>query len=300
MNVIVLSHIWPETVERLQEGHRCVVEPDPPEAQKLELLREAEVVILRSPVRLDRAAIDAAPRLKLILRAGMGLDSIDAGYAALRGIEVVCVPLSAESVAEHTIALTLALLRRIPWLHTTLVENRWEKHSGLGRDLRGRTLGLLGFGRIGRATGRLAAAFGARVIACDRSPEKPEKQGHSARFVDLDELFETSDVVAVQVPLDDGTRGLVDAGRIESMKDDALLIHVGRGGVVDEGALAAALKSGRLGGAALDVFEVEPPVDHPLLGLDNFVGTPHCAAQTVESQREIGTRILEVLREFES
>lgn len=299
MNVAVFSHVWPESLEELQRRHRCRVEINPDSERKRALIADADVAIIRSPVRLDRPTLEAAGRLKLILRAGMGADSIDVDFARRRGIGVVLVPLSADSVAEHTFGLLLSLYRRIPWLHRTVCEGRWAKHTGLGLELAGKTLGLVGFGRIGIRTAEIARAFGMDLLAFDRSPNKPHKRDAAARlgvrFLSLDELFATADAVAIQTPLNEQTRGLIGERLIGRMKPRAVLINVGRGKVVDEQALCEALRQGRIGGAALDVFANEPPGDSPLLGLDNFIATPHVAAQTVEAQRKIGADVVRIV-----
>ena len=176
-----------------------------------------------------------------MVRAGAGLDNIDREAIERRGIEIVCVPLSAQSVAEHTIGLLLALYRNIPWLHQSLGQGRWEKHHRYGRELAGKTMGLLGFGRIGICTARIAKAFGMPRLAHDRSPAKPHKQQAAGElgvaFVALRDLFAGSDIVAIQIPLDDDHRGMVGRELLGLMKTDAVLVNVGRGPLVDETAL---------------------------------------------------------------
>jgi D-3-phosphoglycerate dehydrogenase len=183
-----------------------------------------------------------------------------------------------------------------------LREGRWEKHGNYGLDLFGRQLGLLGFGRIGQRTAELGKAIGMTVIGSDRSPEKPAKQEAAARlgvrFVSLAELFASTDVVVMQTPLDETTRGLVDGRLLATMKRSAVLINVGRGGTVDETALYESLRDGRLAGAALDVFAREPPGASPLLTLPNFVGTPHVAAQTEDAQARVGTSVVRIIDAF--
>jgi D-3-phosphoglycerate dehydrogenase len=302
MNIVILSHIWPAAIEHLRVRHRTHLAMGTASIDLPELLHEAEVVVLRSGVRLDRAALESARKLRLIVRAGTGLEGIDCETARERGIRVVNVPLSAESVAEHTLGMMLTLFHQIVRHDAALRAGRWEKHSGFGRDLFGRHLGLLGFGRIGQRTAELARAFGMTVSACDRSPHKPAKQEAALRlkvdFVSLDELFTTSDVLAIQTPLNDSTRGMVDRRLLATMKTDAILINVGRGGTVDETALYEALLAGRLAGAALDVFQQEPPGDHPLLTLSNFVGTPHVAAQTQDAQERVGLSVVRIIDAF--
>lgn len=299
MNVVILSPIWPDAIACLQARHRCTVALQPGPAEVRQLLAEAEVVVLRSGVRLDRAALEAAPRLRLIIRAGVGLDSIDVRCAEERGIRLVVLTHSADAVAEHAFALLLALARKLSFLHRRLQEKHWEKHSGLGQQLGGKTLGLLGFGRIGQRLAELASAFRMRLLAHDRSPDKPEKQEAASRlgvrFVGVDELFAQADSVSIQAPLTPQTQNLVDARLLGLMKTGAFLVNVGRGGIVDEQALCEALRQGRLAGAALDVWAVEPPGEHPLLRLDNFIGTPHVGAQTVQAQQHIGEAVVRAI-----
>lgn len=297
--IAILSPIWPDTIARLQQAYDCRVAFHPGPDEPSRALAAAEIIVMRSPVRLDAAALATAPRLRLIIRAGMGLEGIDLECARRRGIAVVLTPLSAESVAEHIFGLMLSVARRIPQHHAALRAGRWEKHGSFGWDLRGRTVGLVGFGRIGRRAAEIARAFGMRLAATDRSPEKPAKQSAAeclgVRFLALEDLLRDSDIVSIQTPLTGETRGLLDAQRLARMKPGAVLINVGRGGIVDEAALCEALRSGHLGGAALDVFAQEPPGFSPLLALDNFVGTPHVAAQTLEVQREIGETVERIL-----
>jgi D-3-phosphoglycerate dehydrogenase / 2-oxoglutarate reductase len=300
LNIAVLSAIWPAAIEQLQRRFPVQVALEPALAKGA--LPTADVAIIRSGVRLDRHALDMSPRLMLIVRAGSGLDGIDIEAARQRNIRIISAPLSAESVAEHTLALMLALSRQIIKHDAALRAGRWEKHSSHARDLFGRHLGLLGFGRIGRRTAELGQAFGMRISACDRSCEKPEKQAAAERlgveFVSLETLFQTAEVVTIQTPLNHQTRKLVDRRLLSMLRPDAILIHVGRGGTVDEAALYEALRDGTLAGAALDVFEREPPGAHPLLELSNFLGTPHVAAQTVDAQARVGAAVVRIIEAF--
>lgn len=302
MKIAILSPIWPATIEQLERRYCCVAALNPSVEEKTRALAEAEIAILRSPVVLDRRTLERASRLRLVIRAGMGVDTIDLECAHERGIEVVLVPLSAQSVAEHVFALILAVCRRVPWLHRTLVDGRWEKHNTYGREVFGKTLGIVGFGRIGVCVADIAQAFRMTLLAYDRSPGKPAKQAAAARlgvqFTDLERLCSTADIVTIQLPGGDATHGLFGARLLGLMNPDAVLVNVGRGGIVDEEALYVALRDRRIGGAALDVFASEPPRGSPLLALDNFVGTPHVAAQTVEAQEKVGHDVLEVVDAF--
>jgi phosphoglycerate dehydrogenase-like enzyme len=302
MNVAILSPIWPGAVEELKSRHRCTVAAGGGPEEVRRLLADAEAAVVRSNVRLDRAALEAAPRLRLVLRAGAGLDGIDLDCARERGVRVQPLASSVDAVAEHAFALLLALARKVAWLHRRLCEGSWEKQAGVGQELGGKTLGVLGFGRNGRRTAEMARAFRMNVLAHDRSPQRPEKQQAAAalgvRFVGPGELFESSDAVVVAAPLNEQTRGLVGADLLGRMRPGALLVNVGRGGVVDEAALYDALKSGRLSGAALDVFATEPVGDSPLLRLDNFLGTPHVGGQTADAQRRIGEAVVRAVDDF--
>jgi phosphoglycerate dehydrogenase-like enzyme len=304
MKVLVLSSLWPSALDRLAASHDTRVELKSTPESLPSLMRDAEIAVVRSGVRLDQAALSAANHLRLIVRAGGGLDGIDCEFARQRGIRIISVPLSAQSVAEHAISLALALSHRVVQHHMALAVGRWEKHSGYGRNLFGRQLGLLGFGRIGQRIGEIGRALGMNAIAYDRSPDKSDKQlvasQIGARFVGLDELFAQSEILIIQAPLNSESRRLVDAAKLALMRADALLINVGRGGIVDEAALFAALESKQLGGAALDVFEQEPPGKHPLFQLPHFIGTPHVAAQTEDAQRTVGENVVKILDAFAS
>ena len=205
MKIAILSQLWPESLQDLQTRYDCHIAVNPDPEAKYQAVGDAEVVVLRSPVVLDRATIERARNLRLVVRAGMGLDTIDLAAARERGIQTICVPLSAQSVAEHTLGLVLSLYRNIPWLHHSLQQGRWEKHHRYGRQLAGQTLGLLGFGRIGICTARIAQAFQMPLLAHDRSPAKPHKQLAAeelgVKFVSLPDLFAHADVVTIQIPL---------------------------------------------------------------------------------------------------
>ena len=302
MKIAILSQLWPDALQDLQARYDCQVAVNPDPQTKWRVVEDAEIVVLRSPVLLDRTTIQRARSLRLIVRAGMGLDTIDLVAARARGIQTICVPLSSQSVAEHSIGLVLSLYRNIPWLHHSLKHGRWEKHHRYGRQLAGQTLGLLGFGRIGICTARIAKAFQMPLLACDRSPEKPAKQAAAAelgvKFVSMEDLFTHADVVTVQIPLEGDSQPLISRDLIDRMKADAVLVNVARGRLVDESALYEALLARRLWGAASDVFASEPPTGNPLLTMENFVGTPHVGAQTIEAQRKVGADVTKLIDTF--
>jgi len=255
-------------------------------------LAGAGAVVVRNRTPVDRALLEACPELRIVARVGVGLDNIDVDAADDLGV-VVSAPLGANavSVAEHALGLALALARRVVPLDRDCRAGGWSRTPG--RELAGRTWGLLGAGATGRACARLARGLGMTVIGHDPhlSAAHPELAELGIRLVGLDEVAAGSDVLSCHLPSTESTRGLIDAAFLARMRPDALLISVGRGDVVDEEALADALEGGRLGGAGLDVRAAEPPSPGRLERLDSVVLTPHVAGITAESQR----RILEVL-----
>jgi D-3-phosphoglycerate dehydrogenase len=304
MNITILSELWPPMLKELQTQYNCVTAINPKRDEKFRLIEDANIVILRSPVILDKETLAQAENLQLIIRAGTGLDTIDVEYAKQRGVKIIIVPQSAVSVAEHTFGLLLAVFRRIPQLYDALQRGNWEKHSGYGRCLSGKSLGLLGFGRIGICTAEMARAFRMNVLAHDQSPHKEAKQIAASRshvrFVTIEELFEMSDALCIQLPLTGKTRGMVTSRLLGLMKPEAVLTSVARGGIVDEDALFTALRQGKMAGAALDVFATEPPGTHPLFTLENFVATPHVGGQTWDAQEIIGKKVIQIVKAFEN
>lgn len=236
----------------------------------------------------DAEVLAAADRLKVLGRTGVGYDNIDVAAATARGIAVCPTPgVNRQSVAEHTFALLLACARGVPGNVAAVGRGEWPQVSG--RELHGATLGLVGLGAIGKAVARIGAGFGMRVIAHDPFIDAGFAADHGIDTVPLPELLAGSDFVSLHIFLDDTTRHLIDAEAIATMKDGAYLVNTARGGVVDEAALAAALRGGKLAGAALDVLETEPPAaDSVLHGIDNLLVTAHIGAATVESRARSG------------
>ncbi len=256
-----------------------------------ERYREAEAVIVRSKTKVDRRFIDSAPKLRLIVRAGVGLDNIDLKYAKDRGIVVRNTPTATVvSVAELTFALMLAAARHIPKAHSTTKAGMWEKKRLKGMELHGKTLGVVGMGRIGRAVAERAKCFGMEVVYYDIV----DVPGY--RRLPLEELFAEADVVTLHLPLNEGTRGLINYDLMSRMKDGAVLINTARGGLIPTGDLIRILEEGRIT-VALDVFEEEPPPPD-LLKYDNLIATPHIGAQTREAQRRAAEESAKVVVEF--
>jgi D-3-phosphoglycerate dehydrogenase len=238
--------------------------------------------------------IAAGQKLRVIGRAGSGVDNIDVEAATARGIIVVNAPASNNvAVAELTIGLLLALARQIPQAHTSVQAGKWERSKYMGWEVRGKTLGLVGLGRIGSEVARRARGLQMNVLTYDPVVSVDRAAQLGVETVNLDELLTRSDVVSIHVPLVDQTRNLFDNERITRMKPGAHLINASRGGIVDEAALLAALESGHLGGAALDVYSKEPPTESPLLGHPNVITVPHLGASTSEAQAQTGSDVAE-------
>lgn len=288
-------------------SHRILVTDGLAENGLALLRREAEVIqatglsglggvdalVVRSRTTVSREVLSAAsPRLRVVGRAGAGVDNIDLQAARELGVVVVNAPgASATAVAELTLGLMLSLARRIPTAHAGLQRGEWHKGELHGALLHGKTLGIVGVGRNGSAVAGLAAALGMRVLGHDPNLSEAALRGRGVQPSELESLLAQSDFISLHVPLNDQTRGLIDAARLAHTKPGAFLINTARGGVVDESALLQALEAGRLAGAALDVFEREPPGPSPLLQHPAVVATPHIGAQTVEAQQQIAADI---------
>jgi len=261
-------------------------------------LADADAVIVRSGTTLTRELIEAAPKLRVIGRAGVGVDNIDLDAATERGVAVLNAPAgNTTSAAELTFALLLSLARSIPAADRSMRAGEWDRTTFRGIELHGKTLGLVGAGRIGAEVAKRARAFGMRVVAYD--PYLPDERADTLGLVvaPLERVLEEADVLSLHVPLTEATENLIDAAALARMKPSAYLINAARGGVVDESALIDALREGRLGGAALDVFADEPPAsDHPLRTLEGVVLTPHLGAATREAQRNVAQEIAGAVR----
>jgi D-3-phosphoglycerate dehydrogenase len=262
-------------------------------------LRDADAVVVRSATRITAALIDAAPKLRAIARAGTGVDNVDVEAASARGIVVMNAPgANSISVAELTMALVLALARHIPAADAAMKQGKWEKKRFVGEEIRGKTLGLVGLGRIGQEVASRAAAFDMHVIAHDPFLSRQVAADHGVALVELDELFATADYVSLHLPATSQTRHLVNAARLAKAKRTLRLINTARGDLVDEAALADALESGTIAGAALDVFQSEPTVDHRLQKLERVIASPHIAASTKEGQELVGVETAVALRDL--
>jgi len=275
-----------------------------PDIAREELLRSAggyDGLVVRSRTRVDREVIETASRLRLIVRPGTGLDNIDVKAAESRGVAVMNSPESlVEAVAEHVILLMLALSRRLVLADSSVKAGRWAKDALTGSELKGKILGIVGLGRIGRRVGEIAGRFGMSITGYDVVPIAEETlRSLDCKLAPLDSLLSSADYVTIHVPLTSETRHLIDSRRLSMMKKTAFLVNTSRGGVVDEGSLVKALKEGEVAGAALDVFETEPP-GGAILSAPNIVLTPHIGGQTFEAQagatKAVGEKIMQYFR----
>jgi len=262
-------------------------------------LQDADAVIVRSTTRITREALKYATHLRVIGRAGVGVDNIDVEAATERGIAVLNAPSgNTISAAELAFALLLALVRRVPAADRSMKQGIWDRRSFGGIELHGKTLGLVGAGRIGTAVAKRARAFGMKVIAFDPYLTQERAAALEIELAPFDQVLENADVISLHVPLTDATRNLIGEDQLRRMKPGAFLVNAARGGVVNETALHGALAEGRIAGAALDVFEQEPPPpDHPLRALPNVVLTPHLGAQTLEAQENVAVEIAQAVRD---
>jgi D-3-phosphoglycerate dehydrogenase len=256
-----------------------------------------QAMVVRSATRVTADVIDAATDLKLIVRGGVGLDNIDTKRAQAKGVEVKNTPMAnSASVAELAIGFMFALSRHIVRGTVGLREGKWEKKALKGGELAGKTLGLLGVGRIGRITAEKALALGMKIVAHD--PYVDAVGGLDVTMRPLDEVLKTADYISLHLPLTDETRHVIGRAQFGKMKDGVCIVNCARGGTIDEAALYEALTSGKVAGAALDVFETEPVTRNKLFELDNVIGTPHIGAATQEAQDRVGAEVASILIEY--
>src|SRR5437667_199369 len=298
MKVIVADKISERGVKLLQEQDGWNTVLTTKETLEAEIA-DADALIVRSATKVTEDLLARAPKLRAVGRAGVGVDNINLEAATKRGVLVMSTPGgNSVSVAEHTFALLLSLARQVPRLDRAIHEGRWEKSSAAGTEVRGKTLGLVGLGRIGSEVAVRAEAFDMRVLAYDPFISEAAAHEISVELVPLDQLLAESDFVSLHAALSPATQNLISAANIQKMKKGARIINTARGELVDESALAAALKSGKLAGAAVDVFSEEPPKNSPLVGLPYVIATPHVAGSTAEAQEEVGTQVAVQIKDY--
>ena len=300
MKVIVADSINQKGIDNLKEVAEVVVDTEITPEELLNTIQEYDAIVVRSRTKVTREVIERAEKLKIIARAGVGVDNVDVEAATEKGIMVVNAPESTSiTVAEHTMGIMLTGARKIAIADKSVKEDKWEKSRFMGVELRGKTLGVVGMGRIGSQVVSRCKAFEMDVIVYDPYlPNEMAKQ-MGVRLSELDTVLKEADFLTIHVPLTDETKHLISKEKIEIMKDDAFIVNCARGGIIDEDALYDALANDKLGGAALDVYENEPPKESKLFTLDNIVLTPHIGASTKEAQRDaaiiVANEVIDVL-----
>lgn len=295
MKVLITDPLSEEGLAILREaGLRIEVQTGRTPQELKELLPGCDAWLVRSGTRVTADLIEAAPDLKVIGRAGVGVDNIDIEAATARGIVVMNTPFgNTLSVAEHTIALMLALARHVPEGTASLRQGKWLRKELKGVEVSGKTLGIVGLGRIGREVASRAQAMGMRIVAYDPFISADVAKGLGIDLMDLEEVYPRADFLTVHVPLTPKTEGLIDEEAFALMKPGVRILNVARGGVIDEAALLGAITSGTVAGAALDVFAKEPPTDNPLLARPEVIATPHLGASTHEASIRVGVQVAE-------
>lgn len=295
--VLIAEELSPATVDALGSDFEIRTVDGTDRPALLAELSSAHAVLVRSATKVDAEAIAAAPQLKVIARAGVGLDNVDIKAATTAGIMVVNAPTSnIISAAELTVGHILSLARHIPAAHGALAQGQWKRSKYTGVELYEKTIGIIGLGRIGALIAARMQAFGTNVIAYDPYITSARAQQLGVQPVSLDELLEQSDFITIHMPKTPETTGMISAPQLAKMKKTAFIVNVARGGLIDENDLAEALRAGTIAGAAVDVFVSEPPTDSPLLGLENIIVTPHLGASTDEAQEKAGVSVAKSVR----
>ncbi len=292
--ILVADPLAEDGLERLRRAGEVTVVTKLGESELIQRIPEFDALVVRSETQVTAPVIEAGHRLRVVGRAGVGVDNIDVSAATRRGILVVNAPRgNIVAAAEHTMALLFSLARWVPQADASVKRGEWTRSKFIGTEIRGKTLGVIGLGNVGSEVAKRAHGIEMEVIAYDPVVSVERAELFNVELVTLDELLGRADFVTVHVPLVDSNRNLIGAEELSRMKPTARLINTARGGIVDEAALRAALESGRLAAAAADVFENEPPGENPLLGLPNFIATPHIGASTTEAQVSVAFDVAE-------
>jgi D-3-phosphoglycerate dehydrogenase / 2-oxoglutarate reductase len=300
LKIVLAEKVSPATLAVFQqEPGWQIITPDQIKNGLAAELADADALVVRSAVQADAKLLESAPKLRVIGRAGVGVDNIDTDAATHRGIVVMNTPgANAVAVAELTLGLMISLARSIPRANTTMHQAKWDKKSLQGQELRGKTLGIVGLGRIGLEVARRAASFGMTVLGYDPFVAPVIARENNVTLVPIDEIFKSSDYLTLHVGLTTQTEGLINATSIKIMKKGIRIINCARGELIVEQALADAIKSGHVGGAALDVFHQEPLKESPFFNLDNVLLSPHIAGATDEAQEAIGIQLAMQVRDY--
>ncbi len=299
MKVVVAEKISSSAIDLLREPRWTIVTPDQVEGKLAAHLQTADALIVRSAVQVDADLLEPTRKLRVIGRAGVGVDNIDLDAATRKGIAVMNTPgANAIAVAEHALALMLAMARHIGRANELMHAGKWEKKSLQGTELRGKTLGIVGLGRIGMEVARRARAFGMEIVAHDPFVSTAVAKEQGIRLAKLEEVYADADYLTLHVGLTPQTAGMINADSIKRMKRGVRLVNCARGELVDEAALAQAVKQGLVAGAALDVFTDEPLKNSPLTAVENIILTPHIAGSTSEAQEAVGYQIAMQVKEY--
>ncbi len=295
--VLIAEELAPSVLEVLGDDVEIRSVDGADRSALLPALADAAAVVIRSATRIDAEALAAAPALKVVARAGIGLDNVDVAAATERGVMVVNAPTAnVVSAAEHAVALLLAAARQIPAADASLRAGAWKRSSFLGVEVAGKVVGVVGLGRIGQLVAQRLAAFDTTLVAYDPYIQPGRAAQLGVRMVSLEELLREADFITVHLPKTPETLGLIGAAELATTKRGVIVVNAARGGLVDEAALADALRSGQVGAAGIDVFATEPTTDSPLFGLPTTVVTPHLGASTAEAQDKAGTAVAHSVR----
>jgi len=295
--VLIADSLDKEAVEQIKQIKtlEVTVKTGLDEAGLVQIIPGFNAIVVRSATKVTRKVIEAGKNLELIIRAGIGLDNIDAAAAKEKGIKVANTPAATSiSVAEHAFGMMLAAVRQHGKANLSMKAHKWEKKSLSGTELYQKTLGLIGVGRIGHEVAKRAIAFGMKVVGYDIIPIKTDL---AIKQVSLDELLAQADLISLHIPLTDQSRHMISDKEFAKMKDGVIIINAARGGTVDEKALLAALNAGKVRAAALDVFEKEPPEDFSLIDHPNVIALPHIGAAAEEGQNRAGMEVAKILKE---
>ncbi|HEX2908685.1 MAG TPA: hydroxyacid dehydrogenase [Phototrophicaceae bacterium] len=297
-HVLVPDSVHPSAVEILEAAGLKVSAPGQMKRpETLAAIADADALIIRSATKADAELLNAAPKLKAIARAGVGVDNVDLNVATQKGIAVMNTPDgNSVATAELAFSLMLSLARAIPQAHASMQAGKWDRKTFMGTELRGKTLGVVGFGRIGRAVAKRAQAFEMQVIAHDPYIPLDIAEDFGVKLVSLDELYAQADYITLHTIVNNETRHLINKDTLARMKKGVRIINAARGALINDADLAEALKSGQVAGAALDVYAEEPPpADHPLVGLPNVIDTPHLGASTEEAQVAVAVEAAQLI-----
>ena len=296
--ILIADPVAPEGIEMLRTAGDVDVNTGLAADTLVGIIGNYDALVVRSETKVTRPVIEAATRMQVIGRAGVGVDNIDLDAATERGVIVVNAPQgNTIAAAEHTLALLMALARHVPQADASMRSGKWDRKNYLGTEIRGKTLGIVGLGKIGSEVARRAVAMEMRVLAHDPFVPAERVRALGVESVDFEQLIMLSDFITVHPPLTASTQGMIGEAEMARMKDGIRLINVARGGIIDEAALVAAVASGKVAGAAIDVFTAEPPRDNPLIGDPRIIVTPHLGASTAEAQERVAVDVAEQIVE---